>query len=88
MATTAKQSRVATPSNPLRCAILISGSGSGMQAMLEHQQKPNCYHVTTVVVSNKPAVAGIQRAQSFENLMTSFSTGALTGSLNIDFEGK
>ena len=66
MATTAKQSRVATPSNPLRCAILISGSGSGMQAMLEHQQNPNCNHVTTVVVSNKPAVAGIQRAQSFD----------------------
>ena len=66
MATTAKQTRVATPSNPLRCAILISGSGSGMQAMLEHQQNPNCNHVTTVVVSNKPAVAGIQRAQSFD----------------------
>ena len=66
MATATKQSRVATPSNPLRCAILISGSGSGMQAMLEHQQNPNCNHVTTVVVSNKPAVAGIQRAQNFD----------------------
>ncbi len=37
-----------------------------MQAMLEHQQNPNCNHITTVVVSNKPAVAGIQRAQNFD----------------------
>jgi formyltetrahydrofolate-dependent phosphoribosylglycinamide formyltransferase len=37
-----------------------------MQAMLEHQQNPNCNHITAVVVSNKPAVAGIQRAQNFD----------------------
>lgn len=56
--------RVATASNPLNCAILISGSGSGMEAMLLHQQQVNCLHTTSVVISNKPDVLGIKRAES------------------------
>ena len=38
MATGGGTTRVASADDSLRCAILISGSGSGMQAMLEHQQ--------------------------------------------------
>ena len=66
MATSEGTTRVATAEDPLRCAILISGSGSGMQAMLEHQQNPNCMHITAVVVSNKPGVKGIQRAENLD----------------------
>ncbi len=66
MATSEGTTRVATSNEPLRCAILISGSGSGMQAMLEHQQNPNCTHITTVVVSNKSGVKGIERAANFD----------------------
>lgn len=66
MATSAGTTRVATAEDPLRCAILISGSGSGMQAMLEHQKNPNCAHITTVVVSNKPGVKGIERAKNLD----------------------
>ena len=66
MATSIGTTRVATMNEPLRCAILISGSGSGMQAMLEHQQNPNCLHITTVVVSNKSGVKGIERAANFD----------------------
>ena len=66
MATSAGTTRVATAEDPLRCAILISGSGSGMQAMLEHQQNPNCAHITKVVVSNKSGVKGIERAKNLD----------------------
>ena len=66
MATSKGTTRVATMNDPLRCAILISGSGSGMQAMLEHQQNPNCLHITAVVVSNKSGVKGIQRAANLD----------------------
>ena len=66
MATSAGTTRVATAEDPLRCAILISGSGSGMQAMLEHQQNPNCVHITAVVVSNKSGVKGIERAKDLD----------------------
>ena len=34
--------------------------------MLEHQQNPNCTHITTVVVSNKSGVKGIERAANFD----------------------
>ena len=66
MATGGGTMRVASADDPLRCAILISGSGSGMQAMLEHQQNPACMHVTTVVVSNNAGVKGIERAENLD----------------------
>ena len=66
MATSAGTTRVATAEDPLRCAILISGSGSGMQAMLEHQQNLDCMHITAVVVSNKSGVKGIERAENLD----------------------
>ena len=61
-----KTSRVATPDNPLKCAILISGSGSGMEAMLRHQQETACLHTTSVVISNKSDVLGIERAKKLD----------------------
>jgi len=57
--------RVATPDAPLRCAQLISGTGSGMEAMLRAQSLPTASHTTVVVISNQPDATGIQRAQQY-----------------------
>lgn len=58
--------RKGTPSNPLRLAILISGSGSGMEALLLHQKSKDCLHVTNVVISDREGVAGLEKAQKHE----------------------
>lgn len=55
--------RVGTPSAPLRLAVFISGSGSGMEALLKHQQNPACLHTTTVVISDKADVSGLIKAE-------------------------
>ena len=44
--------REATVENPLRLAVFISGSGSGMEALLRHQESKPCLHETTLVLSN------------------------------------
>lgn len=63
MASTSGLDRIGTPDDPIRCAILISGSGSGMEAMLNHQQNPESCHYTNLVISNKAGVAGIDKAE-------------------------
>ena len=55
--------RVGTPSDPLRLAVFISGSGSGMEALLKHQQNTDCLHTTTVVISDKADVSGLIKAE-------------------------
>ena len=57
--------RVANSNNPLRLAVFISGSGSGMAALLSHQQSSNCAHSTELVVSNIQEVGGLQLAETF-----------------------
>ena len=57
--------RSATPMKPLRLAVFISGSGSGMEALLRHQQNENCLHRTIVVISDKPGVMGLEKAQQY-----------------------
>ncbi len=54
--------RIGTPEDPLRLAVFISGSGSGMEVLLKHQQGSDCNHTTTVVVSDKPDVPGLDKA--------------------------
>mgnify|MGYP001197849672 FL=1 len=56
--------RVGTPEDPLRLAVFISGSGSGMEVLLKHQQNSDCNHTTTVVVSDKPDVSGLDKAEA------------------------
>ena len=56
--------RVATIENPLRLAVFISGSGSGMQALLRHQESKPCLHQTTLVLSNVAGVTGLDKAKS------------------------
>ena len=51
------------PSDPIRCAIFISGSGSGMEAMVRYQQAhPDCGHRTVVVFSDKSEAQGLDKA--------------------------
>ena len=55
--------RVATVANPLRCAVLISGAGSGMQALVKAQQHHGLSHTTSVVISNRSEAGGVQLAE-------------------------
>ena len=66
MSTPQSHVRIAKVTEPLRCAILISGSGSGMEAMLHHQRTSNCLHRTEVVISNVADAYGIERAKHHE----------------------
>lgn len=56
--------RVGTPSSPLRLAVLISGSGSGMHALItqESQMASPCF-VTSVVISDRKGVGGLSIAE-------------------------
>ncbi len=54
--------RASSPNNPLRLGVLISGSGSGLEALLQHQESTDCSHETVVVISDQPAVKGLDRA--------------------------
>jgi phosphoribosylglycinamide formyltransferase-1 len=54
--------RLATLDNPLKLAVLISGSGSGLEALLVHQETHDCAHETVVVISDQAAVKGLDRA--------------------------
>lgn len=55
--------RIGTSENPLRICIMISGSGSGMDALLKYQQENNCSHKTNVVISDRNGIAGLSKAQ-------------------------
>lgn len=55
--------RQGSANEPIRCAIFISGSGSGMEAMVRYQQaNPSCGHVTSIVISDRPEAKGLVRA--------------------------
>ena len=58
--------REATVENPLRLAVFISGSGSGMEALLRHQESKPCLHETTLVVSNVANVSGLDKAKAHD----------------------
>jgi len=57
--------RIGTVEEPLRLAVLISGSGSGMEALLRHQQNTDCLHTTNVVISDRIDAAGLGKAEAF-----------------------
>ena len=56
--------RAATVENPLRLAVFISGSGSGMEALLRHQESKSCLHETTLVISNIADASGLNKAKA------------------------
>jgi len=65
LSSTFRLPRAANADNPLRLAVFISGSGSGMEALLKHQQNPQCSHTTTIVVSNVLGVGGLEKAGKY-----------------------
>ncbi len=57
--------RKASADDPLRCAVLISGSGSGMEKLILHQQSNSlCCHQTVIVISDKSSAAGLGKADT------------------------
>jgi len=58
--------RMATPDEPLRCAVLISGSGSGMEALVKAQRTQHLPHTTVLVLSNRADAHGLERARSLD----------------------
>lgn len=65
MAPTFSPLRAGSPSSPIRCAILISGSGSGMEAMIRHQGRhEGCGHTTVVVISDRSDAKGLERSMA------------------------
>ena len=59
-----KLPRIGTFDEPLRLAILISGSGSGMEALVRHQQKSECLHTTSIVISDRTNASGLSKAEA------------------------
>ena len=56
--------RKGTLENPLRLAVLLSGSGSGMVALLNHQMQNKCLHETVLVISDRNDAKGLEKAES------------------------
>ena len=51
--------RIGTPDNPIRIAVLFSGSGTGMNALFQHQENESCTHKTVLSITNKIDAGGI-----------------------------
>ena len=56
--------RAGTVESPLRMAIFISGSGSGMEALLIHQKRAESLHKTVIVICDKANAGGIIKAKN------------------------
>ena len=56
--------RKGTPSNPVRLAVFFSGSGTGMNALLRHQEENDCIHKSVVCVTDREGVGGIEVARA------------------------
>ena len=55
--------KIGTFDNPLRIAVFFSGSGTGMNALLNHQNNAQCIHKTVLCVTDKEDAGGIQYAE-------------------------
>ena len=56
-------SRMGQSSNPIRIAVFFSGSGTGMNALLNHQKKDGCIHNTVLCITDKENAGGIEYAK-------------------------
>lgn len=52
-----------SPANPLRVVVLISGSGSNLQALIDGQKRGELPIEIVAVISNRAAVRGLLRAE-------------------------
>uniref|UniRef100_A0A8C2J8K0 Trifunctional purine biosynthetic protein adenosine-3 n=1 Tax=Cyprinus carpio TaxID=7962 RepID=A0A8C2J8K0_CYPCA len=68
-----------------RVAVLISGSGTNLQALMEQVKKPSSSAEIVVVISNRPGVMGLKRA-SMAGIQTRVVDHKLYGS-RAEFDG-
>ena len=54
--------RVGTTDDPVRLAVLVSGGGSGLAALLRYQRTPRC-HRTALVLADKADAGGLQHGR-------------------------
>ncbi len=57
--------RIGTPENPIRIAVLFSGSGTGINALFRHQGDGFCTHKTVLSITNKEDAGGIDFANEY-----------------------
>jgi phosphoribosylglycinamide formyltransferase-1 len=51
--------------DPLRIAVLISGGGSGLLALLNYQQSNPCTHITKLIISDNVNAGGLRYGEDF-----------------------
>ena len=56
--------RAASTEDPLRLAVLISGSGSGLAALLKYQQSQTPLHRTVLVLADSLTAGGLEHGRS------------------------
>ena len=54
--------RAGTTDDPVRLAVLVSGGGSGLAALLRYQQTPRC-HATILVVADSTDAGGLEHGR-------------------------
>lgn len=52
------------PGEPLRVAVLVSGSGTNLQALLDAAARPGCPFRVVAVISNRPGAKALERASA------------------------
>ena len=53
-------------SSPLRIAVLISGGGSGLLALLNYQRSKPVTHITKLIISDNENAKGLQYGNDFQ----------------------
>uniref|UniRef100_A0A8D3AWZ2 Trifunctional purine biosynthetic protein adenosine-3 n=1 Tax=Scophthalmus maximus TaxID=52904 RepID=A0A8D3AWZ2_SCOMX len=76
---------ISTPRKRTRVAVLISGTGTNLQALIEQAKRPSSAAEIVVVISNRPGVQGLKRA-SLAGIQTRVVDHKLYGS-RAEFDG-
>ncbi|XP_051799507.1 trifunctional purine biosynthetic protein adenosine-3 [Acanthochromis polyacanthus] len=74
-----------TPCKRMRVGVLISGTGTNLQALIEQAKRPSSSAEIVVVISNRPGVQGLKRA-SLAGIQTRVVDHKLYGS-RAEFDG-
>uniref|UniRef100_A0A3Q3L4C8 Trifunctional purine biosynthetic protein adenosine-3 n=2 Tax=Mastacembelus armatus TaxID=205130 RepID=A0A3Q3L4C8_9TELE len=74
-----------TPHKRTRVAVLISGTGTNLQALIEQAKRPSSSAEIVLVISNRPGVEGLRRA-SLAGIQTRVVDHKLYGS-RAEFDG-
>uniref|UniRef100_A0A665T9L2 Trifunctional purine biosynthetic protein adenosine-3 n=1 Tax=Echeneis naucrates TaxID=173247 RepID=A0A665T9L2_ECHNA len=76
---------VSAPCKKMRVGVLISGTGTNLQALIEQVKRPSSAAEIVVVISNRPGVQGLKRA-SLAGIQTRVVDHKLYGS-RAEFDG-